>query len=122
MLIQIKYNNQRDFYQKYLTFLNPLLKLNKTDNLVLSSYLTLNEKYKEYNPEVLNKLLFSDDTKKSIIQKLKITDKQFNKSFSTLKNKEYITDKGINTRFLHPALKKDTNINFIFTKEEKNDK
>ncbi len=114
MKIQINVKNQRDFYEKYLTFLNPLLKLSKTDNSVLASFLTLNEKYKDYNPEVLNKLLFSVETKESIRTKLSLSEKQFNKSFAYLTNKQYLSDKGVNNKFLYPVIKKDKTIVFDF--------
>lgn len=114
MKIQIKVKNKRDFYEKYLTFLNPLIKLNKTDNAVLASFLSLNDRYKDYNPEVLNKLLFSSETKESIRIKLDLTSKQFNKSIAYLTNKQYISDKGINNRFLYPAVKRDNSITFDF--------
>lgn len=114
MKIQIKVKNKRDFYEKYLTFLNPLIKLNKTDNAVLASFLSLNDRYKDYNPEVLNKLLFSPETKESIRIKLDLTSKQFNKSIAYLTNKQYISDKGINNRFLYPAVKRDNSITFDF--------
>lgn len=121
MLIPIKYSTQRDFYQKYLTFLNPLIKLNNTENIVLSSFLTLNDKYRHYNKEVLNKLLFSEDTKKSIQQRLHLTEKQFNKSFTALTNKKYITPEGINQKFLYPVLKKDKSISIVFEREVKDE-
>ncbi len=111
----MKVIHQRDFYEKYLLFLNPFLKLNrKTDIPVLASFLTLYDKYQDYEKNKLKELLMSPQVHQGIQIKLGLKDNVFKKSLTFLKNKGYITDGVINPKLLYPALKKDYKIEIEF--------
>jgi hypothetical protein len=119
MDININVKNKKEFYEKYLLCLNPFIRIKEdTDIPLLACFLVFMDKYRDhYNPENNNlyNVLFSKESKKSIIEGLKITEKSFNKSFERLKNKNIITkDNKINDVVLYPFYKKDYEIRINF--------
>lgn len=88
---------KRTLFDNYLLFLNPILKLREESELpLLAAFLTLYYNYRDYNPDTLNSLLFSEDTKKGIREKLKVSEKSFNKSFKHLQEKKMLIDGKLN--------------------------
>lgn len=67
------------------------------DRKVLAALMTLHYTYKHYhNHEVLNELLFSEDTRINLAKKLELSDSQFHKSIVSLEEKGLIVDKKLN--------------------------
>ena len=91
MEIKIPAKNQLELFQNWIKFLNPILGLREeTEIPVLAAFISLAYNYRDYDPSNLSSLLFSDDTKRSINNRLGFSEKSFNKSFRSLVEKEMI--------------------------------
>ena len=91
MEITIPAKNQLELFQNWIKFLNPILGLREeTEIPVLAAFISLAYNYRDYDPSNLSSLLFSDDTKRSINNRLGFSEKSFNKSFRSLVEKEMI--------------------------------
>ena len=89
-MIEIK-TSRKDLFSNYLLWLNPILGLSDTERRILSSFITLHHAYKHYHDkEVLNSLLFSEETKKDLAKRLKINNSIFSKAFQSLESKGII--------------------------------
>lgn len=83
-------------FHTYLEWIDPILHLSKGERDILASLLQLQYAHKYYPKEILNELLFSDNTKEHIRKKLKINKKLFDKLFKSLEDKQLIINNEIN--------------------------
>ena len=117
MKINIPVLNKKDFYEKYLLFLNPVLSLKQDERKVLASYISYYDMYykQDYNPSTFHSILFSDTINNSIKNRLSLTDKRYKSIMKVLQNKTLIENNKINSKVLHPVFKKDykLEINFV---------
>lgn len=97
MVIPVKHNT---LFESYLTWLNPVLKLQEYEIKVLAAFLTLHYTYTklEYNPILLNELLFSDKTKEALAEKLKMPYQYFEKIYISLISKGVLTGEEISPK------------------------
>ncbi len=121
MKIKIPVQSKKDFYEKYLLFLNPLLSLKQDERKVLASYISYYDLYynKDYNPSTFHSILFSDTINNSIKNKLSLTDKRYKSIMKVLKNKTLIQENKINSKVLYPVFKKDYNLEIQFINDKK---
>lgn len=95
-----------DFFRLWVGFLKPYHDLTERESSILA-YL-LKSRYqlsKEINnEEILDQVLFSEQTKKKIYTELNITQENFHVLFSRLRKKGVIVGDKLNKRFV-PALK-----------------
>lgn len=94
-MITIK-KKRNEFFKEYLKWLDPVIPLSKGERDILASMLTLHYNHKAYAPDVLDKLLFSEETQSAIRKKLKINTKLYNKLFKSLQEKGIFTGDRIN--------------------------
>jgi hypothetical protein len=123
MEIKIPVKNKRDLFEKYLLFLNPLIKIKETVDIpILASLMIIIYKYKNYPEKNLYDCLFSDETKKYIGNGLNISEVEYDRSLKRMKKRKVITeDNKINDRILsiiHDN-KKEIDIKFNVEKEKK---
>jgi hypothetical protein len=85
------------FFHTYLAWLNPLLMLSKGELDILAALLTLHYNHRNYPKDTLDALLTSPETLEAVRKKIKINTRMFNKLLSSLKEKELILEKGLNT-------------------------
>lgn len=76
----------KDLFFKYLTWLYPVLTINEGERKVLAAFLTLHYHYtkQQYNPDTLNELLFSEETKEGIRKKIDYSKIRFTKVYNKL--------------------------------------
>lgn len=90
MEIPIKVNNS-NLTTACVEVLNPVLKLTRREKEILSEYLELFKLYPK-DPKLLN----NTDIKKSIRNKIKISEPSFNNYMKQLRDKKIFTEGGIN--------------------------
>ena len=90
-IIKIPTSKEKYFLQ-YLALLYPIHKLRDKEMEVLSQLMLYNDKYKNLDDDVRNKILFNADTKMRIRQKLKMSDGSFNNNMVALSKKGIIKD------------------------------
>ena len=95
-MLVVKTSRNR-FFHTYLTWLNPLLMLSKGELDILAALLTLHYNHRNYPKDTLDALLTSPETLEAVRKKIKINTRMFNKLLSSLKEKELILEKGLNT-------------------------
>ncbi len=106
----------REYFKIYLTVLNPVLKLKGREIEVLASFLLLTYTNKKMDPDKLAPLLFSTKVRKTIREKIGMSEASFNNHLTSLRKKGFIEK-----RRIHPLLLKgfpDNNpmsINFDIT-------
>jgi hypothetical protein len=86
---------RKDLFYKWLEWLNPILQLNESEHKVLAAFLTLHWYYtvkRDYQQETINELLFTDETKDSIREKIRLPKIVFSKAFKGLLEKGIIKD------------------------------
>lgn len=89
MLIRI---SKKEFFYKWLEWLNPILPLAEIDRRILAALLTLHFTHKErYNEDTLQELLMSEDTKTIISKKLNIPKDLVDKSYDYFRQSGIIT-------------------------------
>ena len=124
MEISIPVQNQLDLFKKWLRFLNPILGLREeTELTVLASFILFAYNYREYDPSVLNSLLFSEDTRNAIRNRLGLSERSFDKAFKSLLQKGLIEASGENETpsNINPrVIPKDFNITIKFSYERAN--
>lgn len=76
----------KDLFYKWLTWLYPVIEIEEGERKLLASFITLHYHYtkREYNQDTLNQLLFSDETKEGIRNKLGYSKIKFTKAFNKL--------------------------------------
>lgn len=120
MEITLSYRNQFELYVKWITSLNPVLKLREeTEIPVLAALYLIYTVHisKGYNTDDLNTLLFNEGTKLSICSKLGISERSFNKSIKGIEEAELI----VNRRLIENYLPDDFKITYGFRYEESAD-
>jgi hypothetical protein len=109
MEIRIPVRSQLELFKRWLSFLNPILQLREeTEIPVLASFILLAYNYRDYDPSVLNSLLFSDDTKRSIRDRLGVSERSFNKSVAALVEKGLIIPGKVEDGIIHPDRLRDS--------------
>lgn len=89
---------QNKLFSTYLMWLNPVLNLSKGELDILAALLTIHYNHRKYAPEVLNPLLFSENTFEEIRKRIKINTKLFNKLVNSLKDKGLIEENRLNPK------------------------
>lgn len=101
---------RKDLFNHWLLWLDPLLNLNESERKILAAFLLLHWTYTKrgnYSPEVLFELLFSDDNKESVRQKINLPKIVFSKAFKGL---------------IEKGLFRDNQIHHLLTRYPKDDK
>ncbi len=97
MILKVSKN---ELFEKWLEWLNPIFTLGKTDRKILAAYITLHYlHYSRYSKEVLDELLMSEDTKKIVAKRLKLSTSVVDKTLKKFKENNIIIDNS-----LHPSL------------------
>ena len=116
---------RKSLYLYWLTFLKPYHKLRQQEIETMALFLYYRYQLSEEvsNQDLVDKLLFSADTKKSIMQDLNISNNYvFNNLLSTLRKKGVITKDNKINPVLIPSISKDSlNFKLIFNFELKDD-
>lgn len=103
-IINIEVTNKRDFFKKFLLFINPIIKINEVDIDILSHFLVIINKYKDdHSPEVIYNNLFSENVKNMILSSLNITSKKFDSSIKRMTDKGIIRNDRIIDGVVYPA-------------------
>lgn len=123
--IRVKYSDDYEKIDNYISLWVGVYELNSTDIKVLRElifdYLQNMKESKEINIKLVNKLLFSTDSRRRIANKLKISNFYFNNKIADFKKKDLITEsEGI--LILHKGIIPVDSITFNFIKEEVKDK
>mgnify|MGYP003472862506 CR=1 FL=1 len=102
-MITIK-TTRNKFFIEYLKWLDPVIPLSKGERDILAAMLTLHYGHKSYAPDILDGLLFSEETKEAIRKKLRINSRLFNKLYKSLEDKKIFDNNKINKVFTkYPA-------------------
>ena len=102
-VINIEVTNKRDYFDKFLLFINPIIKVNQIDRNILSFFLVLINKYKDYPSDIIYKNIFSDNVKNIICSSLNITVKKYDSSIKRMENKGIIKNGKIIDGVVYPA-------------------
>jgi len=94
-MITIK-KKRNEFFKEYLRWLYPVFPLSKGERDILASMITLHYNHKSYPPDVLDNLLFSEETQEMIRKKLKINTRLYKKLFNSLIEKGVFNGNRIN--------------------------
>ena len=98
-----------DFFKWWCTLIHPFVELTPREIDVIASFLKQRlELSQQVPPELVDRLLMSNETKSKVIEDCHITQSHFYVVMSTLKKKKVISDKGINPRLI-PNVRKDDN-------------
>lgn len=101
-----------NFFFAWLTLLEPFVKLKLQEKLILSALLSCRQEIIEdsnntLDENLINKLIFSSETREKIKKELNINSYSFNNCLSRLRNKRIISkDNQLNNKII-PNLEKD---------------
>lgn len=84
----------KDLFETWLLWIFPILKIEDSERKLLAAFLTLHYIYtkRQYVPETLNELLFSDETREGIRVKIGYSKIKFTKAYNKLIELELIKD------------------------------
>jgi hypothetical protein len=107
--------NQNNILQKWLSLTYPIHKLTDKEIDVAAIFLRkyFENKEKIINEELLNKVTFSTESKRSVREELNMTPTYFQIILRGLKEKEFIKNGLINPKFI-PSFNSDGNILHLF--------
>lgn len=113
-MIEAKFKaNLQNFFKFYVSLLNPLLKLTKREQEVLSVLLLIY--YTNLSNPQVDTLIFSQPIKRQIRAHLNLSEPSLNNSMTILRKKEVIKDNKINRNLL--KFPEDNKININYTIE-----
>ena len=118
--VQVKTTN-RDFFEKWLEWMNPMIPLKDMDRKILSAYLVLyyTNLSRFENKILLNELVFNEDTKEILIKRLQVSRPQINKALKHLITlgiiKEDEEKLSFNPLFVSKDLESLKKINIVFS-------
>ena len=96
--------DESKFYRQYLEILNPIIKLRGKELDVLAELLFHNTRLKDIPNNLRWKLIFDQDNKTAIRQKLNLSEASLNNNLSALRKKGIIRKNRIPDSFLiHPS-------------------
>lgn len=108
-VLNIDASSSMDFFKWWCTLIHPFVELTPREIDVIASFLKQRlELSQQVPPELVDRLLMSNETKSKVIEDCHITQSHFYVVMSTLKKKKVISDKGINPRLI-PNVRKDDN-------------
>ena len=102
----------KNFFLRYIEFLQPFHKLQKQQYTVLALLLYHHYNYKKEitNNKILWKTVFDYDTKILIADELEMTTQALENVFTALRKKKVIIDKEISSLYIPELSKKNNNI------------
>jgi len=103
--------DESKFYRQYLEILNPIIKLRGKELDVLAELLFHNTRLKDITSTLRWKLIFDQDNKTVIRQKLDLSEASLNNNLSALRKKRIIVDNEVLKNFL---VKPDSNFSLRF--------
>jgi|GEM_PF-3106387 len=115
MKLQIKVNNELDFFKKLLMILSdtrPVSLLRPRERELLAYLLYYNNKYKDRDVEEREKLVFHKSTLIDICEAMDIDMQTFYNNKSHLKNKKILTDGYLSKFFINLYYKNNFSITF----------
>lgn len=92
--------DESKFYRQYLEILNPIIKLRGKELDVLAELLFHNTRLQDIPNELRWKLIFDQDNKTAIRQKLNLSEASLNNNLSALRKKKIIVDNSVLKNFL----------------------
>jgi hypothetical protein len=110
-ILKVPTKRSTNFFRLWVEFLGPYHNLTEREIDVLTCFLKIRHNLSKsvLDEKILDKVLFSDDSKKSVCDEIGITEKNFNMVFSRLKKKNLIINNSINKRFI-PLLKDNAKV------------
>lgn len=127
-VIRVPTSIEGKFFVYWVQFLHPTHKLSNKEEEVLAALLKERFRLSQVisDETILNKVLFSDETKKKITADLNSRDYIFNNVLSKLRKKGVVVDNAINTKLI-PNIANDTSnfkliIHFTLDEPRKADK
>lgn len=118
--VQVK-TTIRDFFEKWLEWMNPMIPLKEMDRKILSAYLVLyyTNLSRFENKILLNELVFNESTKEVLIKRLQVSRPQINKALKHLITlgiiKEDEEKLSFNPLFVSKDLESLKKINIVFS-------
>lgn len=111
--VLIKFTERRELIKKYLDILYKFHKLTDKEieiaTEIIMSYSTI---LKRHGKEIADKLIFDTENKKTIRNKLQISDPVFQNYLTALRKKKVIVGKTIASSYIPPL--EDFNLKFMF--------
>jgi hypothetical protein len=94
--INIKCENKRDFFFKYITITNPFIGITNVEIKVFAELLFWNNEYKNLEKEERNLVLFNKITRSKILQNINISRASLDNQFTSLRKKGLLLGNTIN--------------------------
>lgn len=113
-IVRVPCKNLKEFFRYWFLFLGPFHNLTNREIDVVVEFLLHRFELcsKISDPEILNKVLMGEDTKRQIREDNNITLQHFQVIMGKLKKKKVIIDNKINPKFI-PNIQKDDNFKLL---------